>query len=317
MISVVLCTYNRCESLRNSLKSVLASQLPPSVDWEIVVVDNNSSDQTAKAVEQISAIVPSRIRYLFEPRPGKSHALNAGICAAGGDVIAFMDDDVTVGPTWLRNLTAPLESGAWAGVGGRVIPEWRLPPPSWLPVQDVLGALVSFDLGDLAGPLREPPFGTNMAFRKAVFKKYGGFRLDLGPQPGCEIRGEDSEFGHRLLSAGEQLWYEPNALVYHPVPEDRCHPEYFLSWWFDKGRAGVREQGQLNSGNWTIANVPLYLFRRLLRRSVQWIFSITPSRRLSNKLKVWTLAGAVVEHYRRRYQTKEDRCEALRQDAAI
>jgi len=203
-ITVVLCTYNRCKSLLTALNSAAASVLPQSVEWEILVVDNNSKDATREVVEDFCKRNPSRFRYLYEPKPGKSNALNSGIREARGHIIAFMDDDVQVEPDWLQNLTASLHDGEWTGAGGRVIPEWSRPAPPWLSPQAwyAAGPLVQFDLGDKAGELFEPPFGTNMAFRKSVFEKCGGFRPELGPRPGSEIRNEDTEFGARVLAAG-------------------------------------------------------------------------------------------------------------------
>src|SRR5580704_1493640 len=107
-ITVILCTHNRCRSLAKALESVAASQLSTSTDWEVLVVDNNSSDQTREAVETYCRRYPVRFRYVFEPQPGKSYALNSGIREALGEILAFMDDDVTVEPTWLQNLTANL-----------------------------------------------------------------------------------------------------------------------------------------------------------------------------------------------------------------
>ena len=121
-ISVILCTYNRCQSLAKALESVAGSTLPDAVDWEVLVIDNNSGDQTRTVVEQASALHLGRFRYIFEPRPGKSHALNTGILAAHGNVLAFVDDDVTVEPTWLQSLTAPLDDEHLAGSGGRILP---------------------------------------------------------------------------------------------------------------------------------------------------------------------------------------------------
>src|SRR5580698_3953870 len=95
-ISVVLCTYNRCQALARALESVAASRLPASVDWEVLVVDNNSNDRTREVVEKFATRHPRRFRYLFESKPGKSNALNAGVNAAQGEILAFMDDDVSV-----------------------------------------------------------------------------------------------------------------------------------------------------------------------------------------------------------------------------
>jgi glucosyl-dolichyl phosphate glucuronosyltransferase len=299
-ITVILCTYNRCQTLAKALASVAVSTLPESIEWEVLVVDNNSTDRTREVVEDYCRLYPGQFRYLFEPQPGKSHALKAGIQTARGDILAFMDDDVTVEPTWLQNLTAALHDGQWVGAGGRILPEQTFSPPRWLPLQDryALAPLVLFDLGPRAGALTEPPFGTNMAFQKKVFEKYDGFRTDLGPRPGSEIRNEDTEFGHRLLAAGERLRYEPSAVVYHSVSENRVQKEYFLAWWFDKARADIWQGGIPCDTRWFVAGIPLYLFRRLAVWTVRWMVAVEPSRRFSNKIKAWTVAGQILECYR-------------------
>ena len=138
----------------------------------------------------------------------------------------------------------------------------------------------------------------NMAFQKKVFEKYDGFRTDLGPRPGSEIRNEDTEFGHRLLAAGERLRYEASAVVYHSVPENRVQKKYFLAWWFDKARADIRQSATPSDTRWFVAGIPVYLFRRLAVWVVRWIAAVEPSRRFSNKIKVWTVAGQILECYR-------------------
>jgi glycosyltransferase involved in cell wall biosynthesis len=299
-VTVILCTFNRCASLAQALNSVAVSKMPESIGWEVLVVDNNSTDQTRAVVEDFCRKYPGRFRYLFEPQPGKSYALNSALRTTLGDVLAFMDDDVVVEPTWLRNLTAPLQNGPWAGTGGRILPQWPCTPPSWIPIKEQygLGPLVLFDLGPEAGPLAEPPFGTNMAYRRAIFDKYNGFRRDLGPNPGSEIRGEDTEFGNRLLRAGEQLWYEPSAVVHHKVPPNRLRQRYFLRWWFDKARGDIRELGIPQDARWSVAGIPLYMFRRLVAWTLRWVVAIEPSRRFACKIKVWSLAGGILESYR-------------------
>jgi glucosyl-dolichyl phosphate glucuronosyltransferase len=298
-ISVILCTFNRSQTLAKALASVAVQVLPDSVAWEVLVVDNNSRDQTREVVEDFCRQYP-RFRYQFEPKPGKSNALNSGIQQARGNILAFMDDDVIVEPTWLENLTAAMREGDWAGAGGRILPQWSCAPPKWLPRsnQHDLAPLVAFDLGLDAGPLLEPPFGTNMAFRREMFDKYGLFRTDLGPRPGSEIRSEDTEFGSRLLAAGERLRYEPSALVYHAVPPNRLRKEYFLAWWFDKARADIREFGVPPETEWYVAGIPLYLFRRVVVWTLRWLVTFESSRRFSCKLIAWGRAGEIVECYR-------------------
>jgi len=301
-VSVILCTYNRCESLERTLDSITRLSVPEAVEWEILVVDNNSSDHTRETVQVFCSRYPRRFRYLFEPKQGKSYALNAGVREARGEVLAFMDDDELVDPLWLHHLTSGLHNHEWAGAGGKVIPTWSQRAPRWLlpGAPYTLGPLVHFDLGDEAGPLAENPIGANMAFRKAMFEKYGGFRTDLGPRPGSgdPQKSEDSEFGVRLLAAGERLRYEPSAVIYHPVPEHRIKKSYFIQWWFDKARADIRAYGVPRDASFYFTGIPLYLFRRLVVWTLKWILAINPARRFSNKLNVCIIAGQILECHR-------------------
>ncbi len=297
----ILCTYNRCRSLAKTLESLAASTVPDPVEWEVLVVDNNSTDRTREVVEDFCRRCPGRFRYIFEPHPGKSFALNTGIREAKGEVLAFTDDDVTVEPTWLQNLTARLNSRRWAGVGGRTLLPQLFSPPRWLSLKDLgmLGAL--FDRGPQPSDLREAPYGANMAFRKEMFEKYGLFRTDLGPRPGSQIGNEDTEFGRRLLAGGERLHYEPSAIVYHPVHEDRVQKSYFLSRFFDTGRAILRE----STPGPDISGIPrrCLTFFRLISTQLpvailHWV--LTPSRkhRFHQKCETWKIVGQIVESYR-------------------
>jgi len=307
-ITVILCTYNRCQSLARALESAAALTLPNDVEWELLIVDNNSRDQTREVAQSFCQRYPDRFRYLFEPKPGKSNALNAGISAARNDILAFLDDDVTVEPSWLQNLTAALRDCQWAGAGGRILPQRAFDPPRWLPVDSHEWApLAVFDMGPEAGVLVEPPYGTNMTFRKYLFEKYGLFRTDLGPQPGSEIRSEDTEFGARLLTAGERLRYEPAAVVYHEVSDKRLQRRYFLAWWFDKGRAEIRQFRlplHFRSCWW---GIPRHLFRPLLTWTLRWVMSVNPRARFNCKLKLWWSWGQIVECHRQSRQAKIQR----------
>ena len=305
-ISVILCTYNRSRDLAKALDSLVASRMGESVEWEVLIVDNRSQDDTRHVAETFVARHGGRCRYIFEDRQGKSYALNAGIREARGNVLAFMDDDVTVDSNWLYYLTNPVLAGKWAGAAGRVFPARDVVLPIWATRNSrfIVGPLVIFDLGPEPMPLRELPFGTNMAFRKAVFQKYGHFRTDLGPQPGSEIRGEDSELVLRLFAAGEPLLYQPSAVVYHAVPEDRLTKRYFLAWWFDKGRSEVRTVGSSTASGLSVAGVPLAMIRRVTVWLFKWLLGRGPSQRFEARLTAWYLLGKVAELYRERRNTK-------------
>jgi glycosyltransferase involved in cell wall biosynthesis len=287
--------------LSKALQSIAASEMPTSAAWEVLVVDNNSRDQTREVVDNLGRRDPGRFRYLFESKPGKSHALNAGIREAHGDILAFIDDDVTVEKNWLHNLTAALDGNAWAGAGGRILPQKTFSPPPWLPLEgpnNMGGILALFDLGVQPIELHQPPFGTNMAFQKIMFEKHGGFRTDLGPRPGSELRNEDTEFGRRLLAAGERLRYEPSATVYHQVPECRLRKGYFLKFCFDHGRALIRETGK-RPDLWGIPRHYLALSKigtLLAARSVRWVCTFWNSKlRFHRKAMAWGTAGQIKE----------------------
>jgi len=318
-VTVILCTYNRCESLRVALESVARSLVPASIEWEVLVVDNNSNDRTKQVFDEFNSKFPARFRYLFEAKPGKSNALNSAIRVSNCDVVAFMDDDVIVDSAWLTRLTSALMDSSYSGVGGKILPQWKTTPPRWLPVKERYGLapLVMFDLGDAGGPLDEPPYGTNMAFRRGAFDRYGEFRTDLGPRPGSEIRNEDTEYGRRLLEAGEHFYYEPSAVVYHEVPEKRLKKQFFLKWNFDKARADIREVGLPQGARWTIAGVPLYLFRRLVVWFGKWMCGVDPSVRFARKIKVWSVVGTMQECYNLSRQSRYEQAETYNASTSV
>jgi len=307
-VSVILCTYNRCQILPKTLESLAASRLAQSVEWEVVVVDNNSTDRTREVVESFYRQFPGRFRYVFEPRPGKSFALNTGIRQARGEVLAFLDDDVTVDPSWLENLTASLQGLGWAGTGGRTLLAEPFEPPPWLALGKpyhmggVLAAM--YDLGDQACEIGATwaPYGVNMAFKREMFAKYGLFRTDLGPSPNRKVPrpNEDTEFGRRLMARGERLRYEPSAIVYHPVPRERVRKDYFLTWWFDYGRALIREKGE-SPPVWRIPrhyfSIPKMLGVCLLPRAAKWLSTLDPMERFAGKCWTWLMAGEIAETY--------------------
>jgi glycosyltransferase involved in cell wall biosynthesis len=310
-ITVLLCTYNRCLHLPRALDSIAAQILPDTLTWEIVVVDNNSSDDTRTVVQDYCSRHPGRFRYVFEPLQGLSRARNAGIQNAYGEIIAFLDDDVTAEPNWLESLTASLHEGKWAGAGGRILPPRDFTPPNWLPLggkMDLGGTLALFDLGNLPGELKRAPYGTNMAFHKSMFAKYGTFRVDLGRCGASLLSGEDTEFGERLMSASEHLRYEPAAVIYHPVPEERLTKKYFRTWWFDFGRTRIIEREsraailRIRREYLSIVNLVLHF---LPIRTLQWVLTLNPQARFYNKCQVWLTIGEIVQNYRETLMPKK------------
>lgn len=302
-VSVVVCTYNRCGVLGKSLESLAAQDLPDSVGWEVIVVDNNSGDDTKNVVEGLRSEYPNRFRYVMESRQGVSYARNAGIQAARGSIIAFLDDDEVASPDWLRELTGQLGSGEWAGAGGTVIAQWNCPQPRWLRRQSpfIAGPLCFFEYDpdpDFRERMTVPPFGANMAFRKEMFEKLGGFRTDLGRVGGQLFANEDTEFGRRLMAAGRCLRWEPGAVVFHPVEMHRVSKRYFIRWWFNKGSSDVRELG-IPPHRARVVGVPLRLLRDAGIEATRWFWTFDASSRFICVLKICAYAGQAAEWYRR------------------
>ena len=189
--SVVIPTFNRAALLGETLDS-LARLRPQSVrEWEVVVVDNNSSDDTAGVVRGHQSSFPVRLRYEFEAAQGRSNALNRGILATNASVLAFIDDDVVVAERWLDEAVEPLLD-ARRGIdytGGPVQPIWEAPRPGWLSSTraDLWGAIAILDYGPEAFVFEERrrvPLGANMAVRRALVDRIGGFSPRLGRSSG-------------------------------------------------------------------------------------------------------------------------------------
>jgi glucosyl-dolichyl phosphate glucuronosyltransferase len=296
-ISVVLATYNRAASLQITLESFAASRIPSTLSWELLVVDNNSNDDTAAVVRRFTQRLGPSVRYIFEGRQGRSAALNAGIAQASGDVIAFTDDDVILDPEWLAQLFHAFDDPSVSAVAGRILPLWSHSQPKWLDI-DGQQAVVNFDLGDQPQEIQIAPMGANSAFRKEVFSKYGLFRLDLGVRGSKHtITCDDTEFGGRLMPGRERIVYCSAAVIHHPVDPKRTTKKYFLTWYFYNGVSLTRTGGLPDVGVFYFG-VPRWLYGRLFRDLGKWFATLNPERRFQSKLKVCRSIGQIVECYR-------------------
>ena len=311
-ITVILCTYNRCEGLAKALDSAAALRLPELVEWEVLVVDNNSRDRTREVVEAFSRRYGERFRYLFEPQQGKSHALNAGIREARGDILAFTDDDVTLEPTWLENLTAHLHENDWVGAGGRVLPDRTIPVPRWLSLKEeyARAPLALFDFGHEAGQLAEPPSATTWRFEKRCLKSTEAFEPTW-------VHAPAARFAARIQSSAADCSPRESGCVTNHLPSSiiRCQTAGFVksTSWLGGSAKLARIFG--NSGfrptrKWFVAGIPLYLFRRLAVWTLRWMTAFPPERRFACKLKVWGLVGSIVESRSRDVKHPRDKRKA-------
>jgi glycosyltransferase involved in cell wall biosynthesis len=237
--SVVIPTYNRAGDLRETLSSL--ATLATSAEWQLLVVDNNSSDDTRQVVLDAARTFPADLHYIFEPEQGRSAALNAGIRRATGDIVVTTDDDVRVEPDWLDRAAEALDSLDCDYVGGKVRPLWGAPQPDWIPNHGgrhwAVIALVDY------GPDPIPfftlahrvPIGVNMAFRRDAFDRAGLWDTRVGRKKGTLLGQEVREWMSRARAAGLRGCYAPSMVVQHVIPAARLNKRYFRRWYYWNG----------------------------------------------------------------------------------
>ena len=305
-VTVVLCTYNRAAQLATALQVLVAQA--GLVDYEIVVVDNNSSDGTEAVVTAFGhAPGGNRLRYVFEPRQGLSFARNRGVREARGSIVAFTDDDVRVEPDWIQQVDrAFAEHPAVAYIGGRVLPHWTRRPPRWLTrahwsplaLQDY-GAEPFVTSRDRAVCL----VGANLAVRRFVFDKVGTFAPELGRIKDGIGSTEDHEFQLRVWRAGLRGRYEPSIVAVADVTPDRMDKAYHRRWHRGHGQhcaaMRLRERVPADMGPMSepgdlvlLFGSPAFVYRDLLYFAGRWlraVFRREDSFFYANKLRqLWS-----------------------------
>ena len=231
MISIVVCTYNRDMFIRTALEKIAACGFPPR-EYEILLVDNNSSDSTASECAACAEAHPEvRYRYFLETSQGLSYARNRGIAEAEGDVIVFLDDDSFVEPDFLRRLSARLdEYPDAAAFGGRIDPIFESgKAPDWL-CKWTLSWVSAIDRGPEVSLFTggKYPIGANMGFRASTLKGIPGFDTSLGRTGKNMLGGEEKEIFGRISASGGKIYYFPDVRVGHVIPERRTTREYIV-----------------------------------------------------------------------------------------
>ncbi len=225
--TVVVCTRNRSRALADSCAAVLAQS--STFPWELLVVDNGSTDDTLAVAREVAGREPERVRVVVEPTLGLSAARNCGVRLARGEWIAFLDDDAIPGEGWLRAYDDLFGSAGPLAAGGPVEADLSGARPAWL--DDLyLGYLSAWDRGPLRHELHysDHPRGANMAFRREAFALVGEFDPRLGRR-GRSLRScEEIELCLRLERSGAAVIYEPAARVRHRIQLDRLSEPWML-----------------------------------------------------------------------------------------
>lgn len=270
--SVVICTRNQCAKLANVLDSIVATAKPDGLDWELLIVDNGSSDDTEATIARFADRLP--IERVWEPAAGLSNARNAGVARAQGRHIIWTDDDVLVTDHWLTAFLDAFERHPDAAVfAGRVTPVLLPPTPAWFERArpDLHYLLAARDFGPVTLPLSVAgdrlPFGASFAVRTAEQKQFA-YDPDLGVAPGRRRGGEETAVVTAILNAGHDGWWVPGGEVEHLIGSDRQTTAYIDQFYAAMGESWARSSGLRRAPLATRAKVAIGAIRHAVARIV-------------------------------------------------
>jgi glycosyltransferase involved in cell wall biosynthesis len=306
-VSVVICTWNRAALLDQTLENMCHLDVPPGLEWELLVVNNNSTDDTESIIARHQGALP--LRSLFEGTPGLSNARNRAVGAARGNLVLWTDDDVLVDRQWLVAATEAANRYPHAlGFGGPIEPWFPVPPDP-----DYLAAFPSLRCG-FCGVDHDLPegaihtqdiFGANMAFRRQAHLDYP-FDSSLGTKP-LQVKrgstpsatlavggGEEVDLVLKVRSTGAQIVWVPAMRVKHYVDPHRMTFGYLRFHTMDRARQSVRWRG-IPPGK-RVLGVPRWLLREWLEvMAASWYNALQRNRRgaLEKKYRQWQLSGVI------------------------
>ena len=274
-VSVIVATYNRCEVLRGALESLL-DQETARTTYEVIVADNNSTDDTRRVVEELRAKSNVNVVYCFEPEQGVSYARNTGVAHARASILAFTDDDIRPARDWVAAVHEGFKKFPEADcIGGKVLPDPSIKFPEWL-TEKHWTPLALLNLGDepLVLDVQNGAglVGANLAMRAAALKEVGSFRPHLQRVKGGIGSLEDTELELRLSVAGKRLMYLPELVVYTQVLDERLDKAYHRRWYCGHGHFyAVMRNDKFEDSKLRLFDVPAHLYRSTFTNVFDWL----------------------------------------------
>jgi len=274
-ISVVVCTYNRAALLTRTVESLFAQQAE-AVRFEILVVDNNSTDNTRAVVESLQTKSPVPLHYIFEPRQGNAYARNTGVEQAQAPIVAFIDDDVVAADGWVCAIKSGFDRYPQLSfIGGKVLPLWDADPPSWL-TRSHWAPLALLDYGDeekeIGGQMPLGLLTANIAFKKEVFIEIGQFSPSLQRVKDAIGSMEDTEFLMRACRGGKTGRYLPGLITWGSIDPERLTKAYHRRWHTGQGHFyGVMNDPEWERSSFRLAGVPGHLYRETVQNAMRWL----------------------------------------------
>lgn len=291
MITVVFASFNGERTLPIMLEA-FCNLLIPDSGWEIIAVDNASTDQTANIIKSYQTKLP--IRYLYEPIAGKNNALNLALSVIRGQLIVFTDDDVVPDRDWLLSINTCAESRPdFAIFGGAIKPLWPRQPEEWILQHVPLG--ITYALTNENLPEGEisisSVWGPNMAIRRAVFD--AGFRYNgnIGPDGSNNYAmGSESEFTKRLDKAGYKAWFCTEAIVQHIIRENQLNPDWIVKRAFRYGRSMFTQTAAANtSSGFLWFGAPRWMIRKLLEHHASLAIAVLSGNNIAKNIARWEI----------------------------
>lgn len=291
--TVAICTWNRAPLLSRVLER-LTRMRHPSGAWEVLVVNNGSTDDTDRALDAFAGRLP--LRRAFEPNPGLSHARNTAIRHATGDYLVWTDDDALVDVDWLSAYERAVERHPEATIfGGPVRPHFEGTPPPWLSTawQEISAAFATRDLGDAPFELGggELPYGANFVVRAREQRRFP-YDPNLGRRRAGGTLGEETAVIRAILTAGGSGWWVPDASVEHWIPKERQSVRYLKSYYMLQGKTFHQWDG---NGGPMFQGRPLWLWRSIIQAQLLYScarLSGDPHRWLKFLIQASVLRGA-------------------------
>lgn len=264
MISVIICTYNREKYIGPLLESLAANDLPKS-DYEILLVDNNCTDNTRSVCEHFAAKhADITFRYVVETEQGLSSARNKGIQEAKGDLMVYVDDDALVDPNYLSDYVRYFsEHPDVMALGGPIEPLYETSEPSWMTpyTKALLTAWMNYGDKPCNYPRGRYPGGGNAAYRKVVFEQVGLFNTELGRKGNLLLASEEKDIFDKMHALGMQVRYIPGPILHHSIPQAKLEEDYFNRLTTQIGKSERMRTKAIGQGKY---------LKRLFSEAIKW-----------------------------------------------
>jgi|RhiMetdeSRZDD1v2_1073273.scaffolds.fasta_scaffold69199_3 glycosyltransferase involved in cell wall biosynthesis len=268
-VSVIFATRNRADLLADTLRE-LERQDTAGLTWEVIVVDNGSTDRTPEVLRAAASVLP--LVHLVEPAPGKNRALNRALQITRGELLVFTDDDVIPDRRWIAEMVAAARRWPKHPIfGGQIVPSFPPGTPAWLKGHRFNGtAYARFNLPQGEGPMEKLPFGPNFMVRAATMRTVR-YNEEIGPLGEDYVSGSETELLLRLTREGHRMVYVPTAIVGHVVRPNQVSVDWLLGRSYRLGRSYVELKIVQLEGKPKFAGVPVLVWSRLAR---EWIYSL-------------------------------------------